>query len=291
MIIRCLLLLVLLLPAACSFPRVSGLMGGATTTERVGVIDNTLTANTMPPISITANAPLRHYANGYLEMYPPSEANLNRRGVKTNVYYAIFGDGQSTGPVTVHAHAVLGRIEESEAWVFEPDPIFSLSLSGIGSLLSLQRQPGATEKESFLLFARDYVKNGGYEWAVDYQRVPSRGDWFSEYWRRNNREVPKLWLTKRWVSPLAPSYKAVYEYREPFPAALEALAPVMLLGGEDPGGIIKAFSARADKAFMVRDRQGIFSDSWRAPKSLLPSVPSGVPHAERLLGNIVSSRQ
>jgi hypothetical protein len=131
--------------------------------------------------------------------------------------------------------------------------------------------------------AHTEIKWGGHEWVVEMLLVPSEGDWFSDYWHVNRREVPHTWLAKRWSAILGMTDKVVLEYREPLPASLASLEPALLLPDAETDVVLRAFVARADKAFTPSRESASFAG--QVPfEPLLPVVPGGRPDAGKLLG-------
>ncbi len=229
---------------------------------RTGLTGSTLSTNTHPPISITANAPFKPVASGNLWVMVPNDTEVMSSSM-ASFNYAVFGDGSTSGPVTRHAHAIISRLSDSSNWYFAPDTwkapdaISGVALSGGMNL-------------------------GGYAWSAQLLRIPSQGEWFSDFWVANGRGVPKLWLAKRWTANLNSSNRAVIEYREPWPDCLQNFNPDLMIVGGDAGACLSDFEARAGKVFTASAQETPLNDM--APAQALQARPAHQPDAKKLLG-------
>lgn len=226
---------------------------------RTGLAGPTLTTNTRPAISITANPPLEPAAGGLLWVSLPNNRDL-LSSVSASFNYAVFGEPGGSGLVTRHAHAILARLSDSQLWTFEPD----------------------TWKDPNAFTHATGPGPEGYAWTTQLMRVPSRGDWFSDLWLANGRKTPQVWLAKRWASLLDGANKAVLEYREPWPDCLEFTAPDMLLITGDSAACLGGFNSRAAKAFTVSRQNTPLGGP--APAPLLTAMPRGMPDTGKLVG-------
>ncbi len=229
---------------------------------RTGVAGNTLSTNTKPPISITAKAPLRLMASGSLAVSIPNDKETLSSAV-ISFPYAVFGEGDASGPVTRHAHAILAKLEDSQNWSFQPDTVWKPRNASITS----SKGPD------------------GYTWTTQLLLVPSQGDWFSDLWVANGRSVPKIWLAKRWSALLDDTTKAIYEYREPCAGCLPEDALAFPLLDADSAARLKEFSNRA-AAFTTSAQNTPLTDT--APEQTLRARPEKLPNAGKLVGEALA---
>jgi hypothetical protein len=230
---------------------------------RTGLVGNTLTSNTRPAISITANTPLQPVAGGRLWFDLPSPQIQS--SATASFAYAVFSIPHNSGPVAVHAHAIISRLEDTNAWRFQHDSF----------------------KDPKALSFSSGIAHGGYGWTAQIMHTPARGDWFSELWVVNGRQVPEAWLAKRFAALLNDGNKAIFEYREPWPvnASMPAMDPLIT---DISGDALTSFSQRADKAFSVSAERGSFEGAPTAP-SALPVLPDIIPNLLRLVGEVAST--
>ena len=231
---------------------------------RTGLVGNTLSTNTRPAISITVNEPLQPVASGRLWIPMSSSRDLFRSSI-ASFNYAVFAEPGGTGMVTRHAHATITRLEDNLTWRFQPD----------------------TWRESnALTFGRDSGLEG-YRWTTQVLRVPSQGDWFSDLWVANDREVPEVWLTRRWSALLNDGNKAVLEYREPWPKCLEGLSPDLLLFTAENSSCMIDFDNRAAMVFTTAAENTPLDAVF--PASQLTNMPSSRPDSLRLVGGVAET--
>lgn len=231
---------------------------------RTGLTGNTLSTNTRPAISITANEPLQPMASGRLWITMANNRDMLRSSTAA-FNYAVFSEPNGSGLVTRHAHATLTQLNDDMNWRFQPD----------------------TWRESnAFTFSRNSALEG-YRWTMQTLRVPSRGDWFSDLWVANGREVPEVWLAKRWGALLNNSNKAVLEYREPWPDCLEAVDMDLLIISGDGAACLSGFNSRAANAFTTAAENAPLSDT--PPASVLTIMPAGSPDSLRLVGGLTET--
>lgn len=234
----------------------------ACTPARTGVIGNSLTTNVKPLITITG---LTLSVQGYGKLWADARTDslTTREGVSFD--YAIFADsGSGSGPVPRFAYAAIARITRPETWMFQPtaDPA------------------GA--------FAASVLRLDGIDFMVNLIRTGSEGDWPSELWRENGRDVPETWLVKRWTAPLADGVRAVMEYREPWPACLTSVSAQTVIVGGAEGECLHGFVARADAAFRVEKKGGTFPRK-NPPSASGLAVPRTPPNIEALMGHVIGT--
>ncbi|MDL2272470.1 DUF4851 domain-containing protein [Desulfovibrio sp. OttesenSCG-928-I05] len=223
---------------------------------RTGTVGNTLTTNTRPQISMTANTPLQRADSGTLWVAAKNSGHsMNPPMVEFS--YALFADSAASqgGPVTVSAHALLMRLPDSRLWRFSPD-----------SWPQFQTLPFGASASGDLL------------WPARLLRVPAEGDWISEMWKTNGREVPEFWLAKRWADTLGETAKGIMEYREPWPDGLDE---TMMFG--ESAELVAAFIKRADAAFSMDMSYTGLPETVPAAAMTRPAMR---PDTLRLVGDI-----
>lgn len=223
---------------------------------RLGVSGNSLVSTAYPRLTIAANAPLSLQGYGrqwvslsteYLGLLPTGRMD-----------YAVYGEG-SEGPVTRHAHALIVRPGDDQTWYFQPESYPA---------------PGGIH------IGRKDVD--GYRWVTQILRVDGEKDWFSAMWKESGRDVPALWIARRFSATPDRATRIAAEYREPWPECLDpAVKDLVFVREECLGG----FLARADAAFTLNMRPEGDAD---AP----PTVPSALrrppfsPDMKRLAGEL-----
>lgn len=231
------------LPATCS-------------SAKTEVIGNTLTTNVKPYISITGAAPLSVQGHGRLIPDVGSATSSIKASVQFD--YAIYADSES-GAVGKYGYAAIVRLRDANLWRFLPQSEYSKS----GGAFHLAHKG---------------------EWTEQLLRVNADSkDWSSAVWTANNREIPQVWLAKRWSQNLNETIRVVMEYREPWPDDL----------GEDPvnlptaegGAELAAFVARADKAFSAEKKAGDFKAGIPTPATKL-TMPREQPDVDTLVGSV-----
>lgn len=235
------------------------LVVAACSPSRTGMNGNTLTTNARPYVSMTANAPLALQGTGRLWISGEVTSKLSTPLVSLD--YALFSDNAS-GPVTNSAHIFLAKIQDSTAWYFTPD---SWPLCGIVA--------------SGLTLGADVLP-----WPSRIIKTPAAGDWISEMWRANGRNVPEYWIVKRWAAILDSDTKAIMEYREPWPDCLEEYLPGSIMFSGDNGQCLHHFLKRSAEAFSVGFEPAAFPNGSSLPPGLKPS--GTMPATKNLIGEI-----
>lgn len=228
----------------------------ACTAARTGTVGNTLTTNTRPQVSLTANAPLQRASSGTLWVVGTNSArSMNPPMVELS--YALFAQGapDQNGPVTASAHAFIMRLPD-ENWHFSPDSWPHFQVLPFGGTASA----------------------GNLPWPGRLLRVPAEGDWISDMWKANGRDVPEFWLAKRWAETLGETAKGVMEYREPWPEGLDETM-VFGKGAEQLAEFVK----RADAAFTMTTEYTGLPETAPANSLTLPALQ---PDTLRLVGDI-----
>lgn len=247
----------------CSLALALAVLSGCSPAQ-TGLTGNTLSTNTRPAISITANEPLQPVASGRLWVSMANNRDLFRNSTAA-FNYAVFSEPGGSGLVTRHAHATITRLNDNMSWRFQPD----------------------TWRESnAFTFSRNSPLEG-YRWTMQTLRVPSQGDWFSDMWVANGREVPEVWLAKRWGALLNDSNKAVLEYREPWPDCLEAVDTDLLLISGDSAACLSGFNSRAANAFTTAAANTPLEGTQ--PASVLTIMPASSPNTLRLVGEVTET--
>ena len=235
----------------------------ACTPARTGVIGNTLTTNVKPAISITGQSSFVVKAHGTLR---PETATDNATAREMVVFdYAFFADKTPSETTSANrfAYAAIARVSTPKAWRFQPPAKADGALSA----------KTVTIKE--VAFFEQIL------------RVASQDDWGSEVWEENGNSVPRYWLAKRWVAHLNDEVRAVMEYREEWPAEMNAVSEDLIILNGNAGKALLAFNKRADAAFSVEKREGDFAGTQTPPSEY--SVSSKSPNITKLVGEVVTT--
>lgn len=230
----------------------------ACTPARTGTVGNTLTTNIRPTVSLTANPPMQLFGAGTLWV----RASNNNRSMNlptVRFSYALFSTTKE-GPVTDSAHAAIMHLPDNNQWRFSPNPwprFLTLSFGEVG------------------------VSDDNL-WPSRLLRIPSEGDWISDVWKANGREVPEVWLARRWADTLGEIGMAVMEYREPWPEGLNEFMLGDALFG-DGTEMIAAFSRRAQNIFSMSNEYAGLPDEESLPAI---NLPARRPNTLRLIGDI-----
>ncbi len=220
-----------------------------------GISGSSLARTRYPRLTISANPPLAMQAYGrqwvslpstYLGTEPTGEMD-----------YIVYGDG-GEGPVIRHAHALVVRPSNDMAWYFQPE-----SSKGPGAL------------------AMGNAEVNGYRWTTQILRVDGETDWFSAMWRESGREVPALWIARRFSATPQRATRVVAEYREPWPECLDPEAKDLVFVRKS---CLEGFLERSDAAFLL-DMQA--PETIEAPSG--PSVlakPPFQPDMKKLAGEL-----
>lgn len=222
----------------------------ACTPARTGVIGNTLTTNIKPEISITGLSPLILRASGRLR--PNSGMASTTDSADFTVDYAVFTDKDAD---TRFAYAAIVRIDNEGRWFFHPPAPFD---------------------EAFAVSDRMI---GGFSWSTQMLRLSSGKDWASgvrEDLEGVSSGTPEFWLAKRWVAHLTDTARAVMEYREPWPEAVQVMGTNTVVLSDSAAAFLQQFDARADAAFLVEKKRGEFDKNTPQPKTAKPRIPVNV---------------
>jgi len=232
------------------------LLLAACTPARTGVINNTLTTNVKPEISITGMAPfsVRNHGRMLVESGPPSGEGTASLAVD----YAFFADKDHMDRL---AYAAIVRITNDTFWYFQPPAKFDEAFSE-------SRQP-----------------LGGYQWSEQLLRIAPEKDWASGAWEDQGGSVPEFWLVKRWVTHLNKSVRAVMEYREPWPAAMRVFSGAIIVS-DDANTALQEFLGRADTAFAVEKKRGEFDNNSPRTTTAKSRIPLNVA---KTIGTVIQS--
>ena len=233
----------------------------ACTPSRTGVMENALTTNVKPLITITGLAPLTVQGQG--KVWADAETDRLTTQQTVSFDYAIFADAVS-GPVSRFGFAAIARVSQPEMWRFEPtaDPAGN--------------------------FAASEIQVDGIEFMVNLMRTASAKDWPSDVWRENGRDVPEIWLAKRWTAHLNDGVRAVAEYREAWPAGLKSISAQAVIPGGSEGQYLADFITRADAAFRMEKKGGTFPKGF-SDKTTGLRIPRTLPDITRLVGRVSGS--
>ena len=233
------------------------------TPRRIEASSQSFSGSGIADFSIRVAPPLTLAASGRLTARVPSDDALV--APVATVAFAAFAEGDS-GPVTRHAHTMFCELP-LDSWRWE------METSGKRGALS-----------------RVSERKGGKYWTAQIFPVAAAGDWFSELWLKNGRQVPEFWLAKRWSSTPEAEMRLLAEYREPAPACMrdnlvqpDGSALPLPKGKDLWRGCekeIKEFSARADKVFELEKRGG--APAAPAPKAAI--LPNVAPDMSALVG-------
>lgn len=228
--------------------------------QKTGVLNNTLTTNLKPAITITAHAPFAMMDAGRVWAAPKTDVTPGM--ADTSFDYAVYAS-PSVPVSTAFAYAAIIRLDAGDKWEFVPK--------------------GNRIQGSF--GARKKVAPANRDGAVYTLHVPSEGDWASALLTENGHAVPEAWIAKRWMFSLDSSSRAVAEYREPWPAGLDVPEDDIMLLRESHAVFLQEFETRAFAAFSFDTSVGDFGEtspqvsSWK--KSPVP------PNVERLAGDVI----
>ncbi len=255
---------ILLLSAMISF----GLLS-ACTPRQVGVTRDSLYSSNAPDMSITANAPYK--VVGYGKKWPQVKSDILGVTPVAAFEYAVFSDSES-GPVRSYVQAATVTMQSPDAWYFAPESF-----------------PGTTS------FGLSKSQINGDTWTEQLMVVDAPQDWFTQLFAASGRQVPQVWLAKRWSTTPDDYIRVVAEYREPLPDCLLPLlqrdeSGALRLNKDMPavavncGKTLEEFSARAAKAVKF----GSFADV--APggtvPNLLTNMPENAPNVRKLAGEV-----
>lgn len=182
-----------------------------------------------PRIQIDVAPPLEFKGNGKLWADIPSDDSmLSPQG---SFAWSVYAEGDS-GPLARTAHIILSDLNHG-GWTFEKE---------------------TWGTSNHLLLSKETAH--GYFWTTHVLYVPAEKDWFSVLWQENGREVPAVWVAKRWsTTVIGDSTRLVLEYREPAP---QALLNALESGLTDKAMLwmscaveLDGFSKRADSVFKI----------------------------------------
>ncbi|MCC8193469.1 MAG: DUF4851 domain-containing protein [Deltaproteobacteria bacterium] len=238
----------------------AGLLLAGCSPARTGVVDNALTTNRRPAVSIKAAAPFSLADCGRVWVAPKTD--LFPGAANASFDYALYTD-DTASPVSKMAYAAIIRLENPEDWNFVPQ--------------------GKTVPGSF--GARKKVESVDREGFIYTVHVPSAGDWASELLATNGRAVPEAWIAKRWLFSLDSGARGLAEYREPWPADLDVPESDIMLLRASHADFLREFERRAFAAFIFGSEPGDFPSPPPASKWLAAPV---LPDVTRLAGPIIS---
>lgn len=232
----------------------------ACSSARTGVVNGALTTNIRPAVSVTAEKPFVLTDSGRIWVQPRTD----QMSITANASfdYAVYADPAAASNARL-AYAAVIRLEDRDKWAFFPDPG---NLSGsFGSV----KTPGLVSREG----------------AVYTLGVPARGDWASDLVTANGFPAPESWLARRWVFMPDTDIRVMAEYREPWPAGLEAPVKDIMLLRDSDAEYLRAFEKRSDAVFAFSAELGDFSGApATAPRWKLPRLDPDVP---KLAGEIM----
>ena len=237
----------------------ASLLLAACSPARTGVVNGTLSTNLRPAISITANAPFTVADSGRIWVSPKTDMVLG--ALNASFDYAVFTDA-SVSPAAKFAYAAIIRLDDVEHWNFVPQ--------------------GKTLPGSF--GARKKVEPASREGAMYTLHVPSAGDWASELLVTNGTATPEAWIAKRWLFSLDSGFRALAEYREPWPADFEVPDADIILLRDAQADFLRAFERRAVAAFTFEPALGEFTAA--PPASAWQNAPLH-PDVAKLAGEII----
>lgn len=228
--------------------------------QRTGVLNNTLTTNVKPAITITAHAPFAVVDAGRVWAVPKTDVTPGM--ADTSFDYAVYAS-PTASVSTAFAYAAILRLDDSANWEFVPK--------------------GSRIQGSF--GARKKVEPAKRDGAVYTLHVPPAGDWASALLAENGHAIPEAWIAKRWMFSLDSASRAVAEYREPWPAGLEVPESDIMLLRESHAVFLQEFEKRA---FAVFSFDTSTSDFGETPPRVSTWKRSPVsPNVERLAGDVI----
>ena len=220
-----------------------------------GVSGDTLTRTSYPPLSVTANAPFVLQGQG--REWVTFESESLARQPLGQMDYAVYAP-ESTGPVTRHAHAFITLPTDDKRWEFLPEN------SPGGNVLALNKR-----------------ELNGYTGIEQIIRVPSEGDWFSTLWTANGRDVPHIWLARRFMATPQRFLRVIAEYREPWPDCLDTQVKDLMFASSE---CLQGFFNRSQDVFTLR----MAADPARMPPAARPftNKPPFSANMKKLAGEL-----
>jgi hypothetical protein len=250
------------------------LMGGCSGPYK-GFQGETMYTGQTPLLMITPSPPLKVVSSGNTWARVDTDTNLK---ATASVDYAIYGEPDAKGLVRQSGHALVASFSTVDAgWDFAPESF-------------------ARSNEVYL----GAIKINGLEWVEHLLYENSEGDWVSNMWLNNGREVPERWIAKRWSRTYFGATRVVVEYREPMPECVEVRYGAKLLGRgstfsgatSECGSLIKDFEERADRSFEILSSRGLENVplvSFGAAEQRL-TRPQGQPNMNKMAGTARARR-
>lgn len=234
--------------------------------------EQTFYSTGQPNIRVDVTPPLHLAAQGLRWASTKSSVSITQQPY-TSFAFAAYTDAD-TGPVQRSAHVIVSSLP-SDSWEF---------------MVESWKGPDR------LLLSSDNIISGK-RWTIQMMPVFSQQDWFSSLWTANRRDIPLVWLAKRWSNNPTADKRVVAEYREAAsPCIFNALAST---DGDGKAVFLRpdaqtlwahcqadidAFSKRADQAFTLSPLKG---DAMRAaPVSPRFVMPEGAPDIQKLVGDV-----
>lgn len=232
----------------------------------VGFSGDSLYTGSLSYLQITPAAPLKPMAGGFLWSNIETDTTIPATG---SVDYAVYGEN-GAGLVQRAGHVmVVNFTGGANRWDFKPES-----------------NTGAND-----VYLRS-IKINGQEWNERLLYVDSAGDWFSDLWLVNGREVPERWIAKRWSRTYFGATRVVVEYREPMPACVKVSDnagqgytrfAIFTPEGPECSSSLEAFAQRADQAFDIQSGRGTRVTLSEADQTLLQR-PALRPNMTKLVG-------
>lgn len=233
-----------------------------------GFDGDTMFTGQVPQLMITPSPPLKVMGSGTTWARVDTDTNLK---ATASVDYGIYGDPAENGLVRQHGHVLVASFSSVDAgWDFAPESF-------------------ARSNEVYL----NTVKINGQDWVEHFLYEDSEGDWLSNMWLDNGRQVPERWIAKRWSRTYFGTTRVVVEYREPMPDCVDVRYGTNLLGRgsvfsgttTECGNLVRDFEKRASQAFEILSSRGQENAplvNFSAGQEL--TRPQGQPNMRKMVG-------
>lgn len=258
--IKRILLIITSLAFVCALASCSGV--------RTGLSGEDMLISGNPKLDIAPAGGLEMKLSGVRHGSLQTDSNL---GAYSQIHYSVYGKEQDK-KVLAHGHVMSVAISSRESWEFSMESL--------------------TQKNE--VYLRE-VDKGYLSWTEHLMYVKSEGDWFSDLWRENGREIPETWLGKRWSRTFFGDTRVIVEYREPMPECVDVsdtsgqsyfIHAVLTPSGPECKRQLDDFNARAEAAFVFQKL-----DTDKPVEAPAPSVLTVLPQTSFDMTRLVGKAQ
>ena len=235
-------------------------LAGCAGSVRHGVTETGFYSTGMPRIEVEFDSALVLVDYGKLWAPVPSDDTMQS---PTGSFAWSFHVAEEDGYVKGTAHVILSDLP-GNGWSFEKETW------GTSRHLLLSKSNGL-----------------GLFWTEHILYIPAEGDWFSALLHENGKEIPRVWIAKRWSATLVnDTTRFLVEYREPAPESLLQ----NLESGLTDKSILWMGAVKELEEFSRRAEASVHMDNRRRVASPLPTGhapmrrPPFMPHMENLVG-------